>query len=170
MRTLKPLGRRKLGLASGLVIALIALATLGLTGPLTTATAQSGARVCGVFAYTQLPDSTNDNKLTWFTLGAAEKIDKEENNCEATEKTYTQPDVKSFRARFPEIPASVEQAKSWVVRGIDKVTCEDFGKYIAHPPKGEPILGWGPYWLYYDVDPCVYMDLKESNSFWFKHL
>jgi hypothetical protein len=91
MRTPKLLGRRKLGLAAGLVIA---LAGLGLATPLTTATAQNGSRVCGMFWYTRVPDSSNDNKLTWFTLGVTQEIDDESENCaKNVDRKYPRPTV-----------------------------------------------------------------------------
>jgi len=168
MRTLKPLGRRRLGLAGGLVIA---LAAVGLAGPLTTATAQTGSRVCGVFWYTQVPDSTNDNKLTWFTLGATEEIDDVWDDCsKGVEKKFPTPDIESFRKVYPGIPASVDHVESWVVSGIDKVTCQDFATYIAKPPNGEEILDRGQNWPVDDADPCEYWERYRSNLFWFKHL
>jgi hypothetical protein len=168
MHTLKPQGRRKLGLTTGLVIA---LATLGLAVPLTTATAQSGSRVCGVFWYAQLPDSSNGNKQTWFTLGMAEEIDMEEYTCETdVDEKYPKPDLAFFRRAYPGIPASVDQAESWVVSRIDRVTCEDFAEYIAKPPNGAEILGRGQNWPVGDADPCQYWERSYSNPFWFKHL
>jgi hypothetical protein len=74
MLTRRPLSSGKTALAAGLVAA---LAILGLAaGPFTTASAQTNSRVCGVFWYTQVPDPTNDNKPTWFTLGVTEEVKK----------------------------------------------------------------------------------------------
>jgi hypothetical protein len=168
MRAWRPLNSGKTALAVGLVTA---LATLGLaTGPLTTASAQTNSRVCGVFWYTQVPDPTNDNKLTWFTLGVTEEVKKSDHCGERNHKWGETPDLVTFWNTFPDLPRAFGVGEQWEFRDITHVTCEDFATHIAQPPGGEKILDRGQNWPADDPDPCQSWDRNAPNSFWFKHL
>jgi hypothetical protein len=163
----KSLGKRRLTLVTGLVTA---LAALGLATPLTTATAQTNSRVCGTFWYTQVPDPTNDNKPTWFTLGVAYELEKSDSCDEKSYRRGATPDIQAFRRAYPDLPLAFNKGERWVASKIDDVTCEDFAKYIAQPPHGETITGRGQNWPAGDPDPCQSWTRNTSNLFWFKHL
>jgi hypothetical protein len=168
MRAWRPLNSGKTALAVGLVTA---LAALGLAaGPFTTASAQTNSRVCGVFWYTQVPDPTNDNKLTWFTLGVAIETNTRDYCDRFDHKKVASPDLVAFRKSFPNLPLTLGKGERWEVSGIDKVTCEDFATRIAQPPNGEEILDRGQNWPVGDQDPCLSWERGEENLFWFKHL
>ena len=118
-----------------------------------------------------MPDSTNDNKSTWFTLGVATEIDQFWFSCEKKISEEDQkPLFEDFKAAYPGIPDFLGHVEGWTASRINKVTCEDFAKYIAQPPNGEEILDRGQDWPVGDPDPCNSWERENNHGFWFKHL
>jgi hypothetical protein len=170
-------GTKRVALAVGLVALLATLGTVGLTSPLETARAQSGSRLCGAFWYTQVEDPTNDNTLTWFTVGQVIEIDHDNSDCSAyTYISYgAEPDIAAYRVSHPEIPKFLQDIHDWTHEELKNWKCEEFAQKVVVPPNGEKALAGGQDWPAGDPDPCNHMErtvhtTKTVARFWFKHL